>query len=267
LDIGHPEMDPERYLSRIGVSVEGDLSADRSMLARLQTAHVTHVPFETLSITGHPFEEDDGEGVRLDLPALYEKIVDRGRGGFCFELNGLFGWLLAELGLNVTRLAARMVSSIELPANHHPLLVTLDREYLVDVGMGNPMLREPLALDDGVGTDAVGVEWRIADSGRPDEEFLLQYRQGDEWEDRYEFSTVPRELRYFEATCEYLQSAPESGFTGDPSVTMATDDGWITLKRDSFSRVHDGHTEEQSIDETEYDRLLTEAFGIRWPNR
>jgi len=264
-------MDPERYLSRIGVSIDRDQPIDRSLLARLQAAHVTRVPFETLSITGHPFEGDAGEGrgegVTLELPALYEKIVDRERGGFCFELNGLFGWLLGELDFDVTRLAGRMVSSIELPANHQPLLVTLDREYLVDVGMGNPMLRTPLALDGRAVSDTVGVEWRIVDSARPDEEFLLQYRQGDDWEDRYVFNTVPRELRYFEATCEYLQSAPESGFTGDPSVTMATDDGWISLKPDSFSRIRRGDSEERSIDETAYRRLLTDAFGIRWPDR
>ena len=259
-------MDPDRYLSRIGVPPEAVDGPDRSTLDRLQSAHVATVPFETLSITGDPFGGRDGEGVDLSLPALYEKVVERERGGFCFELNGLFGWLLAELGFEVTRLAGRMVSAIELPANHHPLLVSLDREYLVDVGMGTPMLRHSLALGERAGPDEAGVEWRTVRSGRPDEDHLLQYRRADgEWTDRYVFDTRPRDLGYFEATCEYLQSAPESGFTGDPVVATSTDDGSVELRPESFSRTRDGETEERAIDEVEYRRLLESEIGIRCP--
>jgi N-hydroxyarylamine O-acetyltransferase len=264
--VGTAGMDPGRYLSRIGVP-PGEVSAlDRATLERLQSAHVTSVPFETLSITGDPFGAHDGEGVDLSLPALYAKVVDRERGGFCFELNGLFGWLLAELGFEVTRLAARMVGAIELPANHHPLLVTLDREYLVDVGTGTPMLRQPVALDGRVPPDAGGVEWRVVGSDRPDEERLLQYRRTDgEWTDRYVFGTRPRELAYFEATCDYLQSAPESGFTGDPTVAMSTADGAVELDPDSFSRTRDGETTERAVDESAFRRLLGAEFGIEYP--
>jgi len=263
---GGVEMEPERYRSRIGLSFERASGTDLSTLDRLQSAHVTAVPFETLSITGHPYGDRNGEGVVLELPALYAKVIERERGGFCFELNGLFGWLLSELGFDVTRLAGRMVSSIELPANHHPLLVTLDREYLVDVGMGTPMLRHPLALGGRADPDEAGVEWRIVESGRPDEEHRLQYRQpGESWTDRYVFSTVPRDLSYFEATCEYLQSAPESGFTGDPVVTMSTADGYVELRPESFSRTGADGTAEREIDEAEYRRLLQDRFGIRYP--
>lgn len=255
-------MTPDDYLRRLGVDPERVAEPSLSTLERLQRAHVRTVPFETLAITGDPYGRRDGEGVTLDVPTLYEKLVERNRGGFCFELNGLFGWLLAELGYDVTRLAGRVVSSVELPANHHPLLVTLDRAYLVDVGMGSPMLRRPVALGDGTGPDEAGVAWRVGESERPDAAYLLQYRESDDWEDRYVFDLTPRELRYFEATCDYLQSAPESGFTGDPVVTMATADGHIKLEPASFTRVRRGETEERAIEEAEYYRLLEEAFGI-----
>jgi N-hydroxyarylamine O-acetyltransferase len=258
-------MDPERYLSRIGVSPETVSEADLTTLERLQRAHVTTVPFETLSITGDPFGERDGEGVVLSLPALYEKVVVRERGGFCFELGGLFGWLLADRGFDVTRLAARVVSAIEVPANHHPLLVTLDRPYLVDVGMGPPMLRRPLALGDRADPDGAGVEWRTVESDRPDTEFCLQYRTSGEWTDRYVFDTTPRDLRYFEATCDYLQHAPESGFTGDPVVLRATDTGFVKLDPDAFTRVSGDDTDERSIDPDAYARLLRTEFGIDPP--
>lgn len=260
---GATAMDPDRYLSRIGVARE-ECGVDRATLDRLQRAHVTTVPFETLSVTGDPFDHGDGEGVVLSLPALYEKIVERERGGFCFELDGLFGWLLAELGFDVTRLAARMVHAIELPANHHPLLVDLDEPYLVDAGTGTPMLRHPLALGERAPPDEAGVEWRIVDSGRPDDDHLLQYREtGGDWKDRYVFGTTPRDLAYFEATCDYLQSAPESGFTGDPVVALSTERGSIELRPGVFSHTHAGETEEREIDEAEYRRLLRTEFGIQ----
>jgi N-hydroxyarylamine O-acetyltransferase len=128
------------------------------------------------------------------------------------------------------------------------------------------MLRHPLALGERAAPDEAGVEWRVADSDRPDEEYLLQYREPDgAWEDRYVFGTVPRDLGYFAATCDYLQGAPESGFTGDPVVAMSTERGSITLRPGRFSRTHAGRTEEREIDEAGYRRLLREAFGVRYP--
>lgn len=256
------------YCARIGLSPDEAGSLDRETLTRLQRAHVTSVPFETFSINGDPVGGRPGGGVSLSLPDLYEKVVGRERGGFCFELNGAFGWLLGELGFDVTRLSARMVSAIELPANHHPLLVTLDRPYLVDAGMGQPMLRRPLPLDsrEPAPADEAGVQWRVAESDRPDADYLLQYREGDEtWADRYVFDTTPRSLDYFAATCDYLQSAPESGFVGDPTVTLATPDGSLKLKRDRFTVTRGDETDERSVEESAYHDLLADEFGIVFP--
>ncbi len=258
-----PELSVERYLARLGVPHDEAVPLDRPTLERLQRAHVLTVPFETFSIGGDPFGDRDGGGVSLSLPTLYEKIVDERRGGFCFELNGLFGWLLSELGFDVTRLAGRMVQAIEVPANHHPLLVRLDRAYVVDVGMGSPMLRSPIALGESNPPDGAGVSWRLVESDRPDADYLLQYRtETGEWTDRYVFDTTPRSLRYFAATCEYLQSAPESGFTDDPVATMATPDGHKKLNPETFSVTRGGETEERSIDADEYYSLLETEFDI-----
>jgi N-hydroxyarylamine O-acetyltransferase len=256
------------YCARIGLAPDEADSVDRETLTRLERAHVTTVPFETFSINGDPVGDRSGGGVSLSLPALYEKVVDRERGGFCFELNGAFGWLLGELGFDVTRLSARMVSAVELPANHHPLLVALDRPYLVDVGMGSPMLRAPVPLDAGepVPADEAGVQWRVAESDRPDADHLLQYRDGDgPWEDRYVFDTTPRSLAYFTVTCDYLQSAPESGFVGEPTVTLAIDDGHLKLKRETLSVTRGRETDERPVEDGEYHDVLAEKFGIVFP--
>ena len=263
-------MNPDRYLARIGLEPSDVRPPDHDALARLQRAHVTSVPFETLSITGDPHGDRDGEGVSLALSDLYAKLVERRRGGFCFELNGLFGWLLAELGFDADRIAAMVLGDDgdpSPPANHHAHLVSLDREYVVDVGLGVPTMRQPLPLDGAVRTDAAGVEWRVAPSGRPDADYVTQLRQSgdDEWTDRYVFRAVPRELGYFEATCDYLQSAPESPFTGAPVASRATENGHLKLRPSALIRIEDGEESEESIDASEFHDLLESEFGVRYP--
>ena len=265
-------MDPERYLARIGLDSSDASNCDHETLSRLQRAHVTTVPFETLSVTGDPIRADhDGEGVSLELPDLYAKLVDRRRGGFCFECNGLFGWLLSELGFDVERVAAMVVGDDgdpSPPANHLTHLVSLDQRYIVDVGLGIPTMRCPLPLDGTPRTDMVGVEWRVAESERPDSDFVTQYRQPDEeeWTDRYVFRDAPRELGYFEATCEYLQSAPESPFTGAPVAIIATERGHLKLTPDKLSRIEDGEERERAVAPGEYHNLLESKFGVRYPS-
>jgi len=218
-------MDAARYLRRVGVD-PGRVTTSLESLHRLQRAHVEAVPFENLSIVGDPFAKGRGEGVTLDPDALYEKVVGRERGGYCFELNGLFHGLLRELGFDADRVAACVLEadgSVGTPANHHTNVVHLDRRYVVDVGLAVPPLRRPLPLDGSVRTDRAGVDWRVVDSDRPDADYLTRFRKpGGEWTDRYVLQKRPRELSYFGASCDYLSTAPESPFTGDPVVTVGT---------------------------------------------
>ncbi|HMB49365.1 MAG TPA: arylamine N-acetyltransferase [Natronoarchaeum rubrum] len=268
-------MDPADYLDRIGVDPAGvDLGtvasggADRETLERLQRAHVTSVPFETLAVAGDPFGERDGEGVSRAYPDLYEKLVERERGGFCYELNGLFGWLLAELGYDPDRVAAMVLGDDGPlpPANHLAHVVDLDRRYLVDAGLGVPSMRRPLPLDGETRTDAAGVDWRVVESDRPDADFLTRFREpGDEsWSDRYVFRDRHREREYFAATCEYLATAPESPFTDEPVVARSTDRGYAKLSPDSLTRVVDGEERERSVDPEEWHDLLASEFGIAY---
>lgn len=260
---------PESYLVRLGLDPAEARATDFETLARIQRAHVTAVPFENLSITGVPYTDRKGEGVTLTLPHLYEKIVERERGGFCFELNGLFGWLLAGLGFDADRIAARMLSDdgdAQPPANHHSHIVSLDRRYVVDVGTGTPPIRRPIPLDGSTVADAASVEWRVVESDRPDAEYLTQYRgpTDDEWTDRYIFDTKPRKLSYFEATCDYLATSPESTFTGEPVVTMATESGHKKLSQGTLTHSERGDETEREVGEDEWHDVLESEFGLRY---
>src|SRR5262245_26488069 len=133
-------MDVAAYLDRIGYRGAVDPTAET--MRAIHRAHMLAVPFENLDIAlGRPIE--------LSLPAFYDKIVVRRRGGFCYELNGLFGWLLGELGFSVVTLSARVFNAEELGPDydHMLLLVRLEERWIADVGFGDSFL-DPLRLDD-----------------------------------------------------------------------------------------------------------------------
>ena len=267
-DVSGTALNVEVYLRRLGVGPETVGTPDLELLGRLQRAHLTTVPFETLAITGDPYGERTGEGVLLSVSHLYEKIVESERGGYCFELNGLFHALLAALGYDVSRAAARIISdgAIRIPANHHTNIVELDRRYVVDVGMGPPTLRTPLPMDGTPRTNEVGVTWQVGASDRPDVAYCVEYRESDdaEWVPRYVLDDTPRSLRYFDATNDYFQSAPESPFTGSPSVTLATDTGWRKLSGDVFVEVDGADRYERTVTGDAWHDLLNEKFGLRY---
>ena len=122
----------EDYLKRIGF--EGEARPDLETLRKLQELHVIAVPYENLEIVAR-------KPLTLDIPSIYNKIVTRGRGGYCFELNGLFKWLLEGIGFEVVQHFGRwlMGEPLETPMRRHRILrVYLDgNQYICDVGVGH----------------------------------------------------------------------------------------------------------------------------------
>lgn len=159
-------MDVDRYLSRIGMNRE-NREADLAFLDELVCAHQFHVPFETIDV----FDFHDVPSLALD--DLFDKVVVRHRGGYCFELNALFCALLREIGYDVWGCRFRVSSKGEWGATtHRGTIVLLDgKRWYVDVGLGGPM--PPFALDlEGGRRSAFGETYWIepAEEGR----FLLR---------------------------------------------------------------------------------------------
>jgi N-hydroxyarylamine O-acetyltransferase len=263
-------MDADAYLHRLDLP---DLSADalapdRDTLARLLEAHVTGVPFENLAIVGDPHGEWDGDGVSLRLPDLYRKIVDERRGGFCFELNGLFNWLLGDLGYDADRCAARIGGDEDSlgrpPANHHTNVVHLDRRYLVDAGSGTPQMREPVPLDGTVVEDRAGVAWRVDPDDAPLSDFALRLREpgADDWHLRYRFRVTPRQLAFFEATCEFLANEPDGTFTAGPIVQRSTAEGYLRLDADTLTRTAGAAETATPVAPDEWHDVLEREFDL-----
>ena len=139
-------MPPEqilRYLDRIGLRDAVPPPPTLETLRRLQSAHLLHVPYENLDLLR-------GAITALEHGALFEKIVEKRRGGLCFELNGLFCWLLCSLGYQVTSYAGRFIYPSEAGIQmrrHRVLVVTLEgKRYLTETGMNSEGPRAPLVL-------------------------------------------------------------------------------------------------------------------------
>lgn len=246
------------YLQRI--AYRGALAPTPATLHALHAAHLLAVPFENLDIHW-------GRPIVLDEAALFTKIVAQRRGGFCYELNGLFATLLRHLGFNVTLLSAGVAhkeGGFGPPFDHLALLVDVDGRWLVDVGFGDSF-HVPLRLDDaGAHVQERGVYRVTHDSV---EGTLLQ-RGAQGWEAQYRFTLQPRALADFTAMCSYHQTSPVSPFTQGRVCSRATPEGRITLRdRRLIVTVHGEKTERMLGDEEEYRAALHAHFGIERDRR
>lgn len=246
-------MDPDRYLERLEFAQRPSPTAES--LAALQRAHLLSVPFDALDChLGIP--------VTLDPADAYRKVVEVGRGGFCFELNGLFAWLLEQLGFEVSRLSARPLrgpDSIAEPDSHLALMVQLERRWLVDVGFGFPFAIEPLDVDLDSDQDRDGRRFRIS---RRDGSLLAQ--ELDEIETRgYEFSLEPVPIDRFSEQCAAFSTDPDSGFVRNGPVLQIFEDGWLRVTRERLSGQRSGRELRCSFaDRAEWRKALSRHFGL-----
>jgi N-hydroxyarylamine O-acetyltransferase len=237
------------YLARIGA--ERPAVPDGDALRELQLRHLLTVPFENLSI-------HLSEPIVLDHDALVDKVVNRHRGGFCYELNGAFASLLWSLGYGVTLLAARVhgIDGLGPPFDHLALRVDAPEPWLVDVGFGRHA-QHPLRLDvRGDQSDPDGIyEIREVDLGDLD-----VYRNGAP---QYRLEMRPRVLRDCEATAWWHQTSPQSHFTQSTVCSMLTDTGRVTLS-DRLLIVTDGdqRREETLTDDADVLAAYRDRFGI-----
>jgi N-hydroxyarylamine O-acetyltransferase len=240
------------YLDRIGY--RGGTAPTAETLTSLHRAHMLSVPFENLDI---PL----GRTIELALERFFDKIVARRRGGFCYELNGLFGWLLAELGFPVVSLSARVFNgeNIGPDFDHMLLLAKLEQRYVADVGFGDSFL-EPLPMD---GEDHVEGDrtYRLVESERA--LTLERLEPGADWEPQYAFTGAPRRLEDFAAMCHHQQTSPQSPFTKKTVCSLPTADGRVTLSNGRLIVTTHGRRGERPVaSHDEYRELLRRQFGI-----
>jgi N-hydroxyarylamine O-acetyltransferase len=248
-------MDVQAYLDRIGY--RGPLTVTAETLRALQVAHLQRVPFENLSIHARqPIVLDDG--------SLFDKVVVRRRGGFCYELNGLFAALLRALGFQVAMLSAgvaRADGTFSPEFDHMALLITLEERWLADVGFGDSF-RDPLRLDERGEQPEGPRAFRIDADG---DLLLLLRRDGAEepWQPQYRFTLQPYEYADYAGMCRYHQTSPESHFTQRTLCSLATPEGRVTLSGMRLIITRGNERHERTLEsEEERAALLRESFGI-----
>ncbi len=245
------------YLARI--NCDADVSPCLPTLRKLHLAHIFSVPFENLSIAR-------GEPIVLTDSALFDKIVTRRRGGFCYELNGLYCNLLRSIGFNTVKIAARVMrphGSFGPPGDHMAILVNLEKRWLVDVGFGEEF-RAPLEIDTPETQSVGGAYYRIEPDSNND--FVLsKFNENGEWIPKYRFSEEPRDYSEFEEMCDWHRVSPDAPFTHGDFCVRSTSRGHLVLTRNKFIEVDSTYRQEIAVESEEhYLELLANQFGIKW---
>jgi N-hydroxyarylamine O-acetyltransferase len=248
-------MNVKLYLKRINYKNKIDTSLNT--LFELQKKHIKNVPFENLGI--HYNKE-----IKLDVDAIYRKIVRNKRGGFCYELNGLFYNLLKTIGFDVKMISAKVHKKDGIYGKEFDHLATIARvdnqDYLVDVGFGK-FAFEPLALKMNVLLNDDFGKFQF-------DKFKEGYFRINELVEgklipQYIFKTIPRKLSDFETMCTFHQTSSQSHFTTKKVITIFNGKERITLNDNLLKITTNGKVSELHFKESKkFDELLKKYFDI-----
>ena len=248
-------LDLDAYCTRVNYTGSREVSA--VTLKGVHFAHVHNVPFENLDI-------HLGRSLSLAPTDLFNKIVTRKRGGYCYEVNSFFAMALRAFGFQVQCLLARVLygfSNIR-PRSHQALLVTVEDEpWIADVGFGSCCLREPLRLIPGVVSQQGPDRFRLrAEAGRT---YVLEAMIAGRWQDLYSFTLEPFELVDFEPFNYWNSTSPEVRWTKQKVCSLPTPEGRIVAVDREF-KFHSRDSTQTICANTdeEYRRMLLEFFRL-----
>jgi N-hydroxyarylamine O-acetyltransferase len=250
-------MNLNKYLERIEVDPH-EVRPDLETLRLLQRQHLLHVPFENLDIHW-------GRPIILDADRFYKKIVESRRGGFCYELNGLFNELLKTVGFHTHLVSGRVYNAerkLGQEFDHMAIVVLLNgEEHLADVGFGD-FIVEPLKIDpssEQVDREGIFIV-RLTEHGA----FEVEKKDGDGWKPECLFGRNAHALQEFAGMCEFHQHSPDSHFTKGKLCSVLTERGRKTLTDTKFIVTEDDEKTELPVDSNDtFEKLLFEEFGIR----
>jgi N-hydroxyarylamine O-acetyltransferase len=258
------DLDLDAYLARIGYV--GPKEASLQMLRDLHRLHAAAIAFENLS----PLI---GEPVSLALPDLEAKLVRGGRGGYCFEHNGLLRAALSALGFETTGLAARVRWGMPedapiRPRSHMVLLADLpEGQFVADVGFGGMTMSGPLALRTGEAQQTPHERFRL--QAAPGGEYELQAEtSADTWRTLYRFDLAPHLAQDYEPLNWFAATHPTSPFPNQLMAALVTPHRRLTLSNTRLTVRERGRASVErtlgSLDELA--QVLSEDFGLTLPD-
>jgi N-hydroxyarylamine O-acetyltransferase len=245
----------QAYLDRIGF--KGSARPDLATLRAVHRSHVEAIPYENLDVQLR-------RAVTRSPADAFEKIVTRRRGGWCYEMNGLLGWALEEIGFKVTRLAGAVTRDVNgdgVIGNHLVLIVDLGDLWIADAGFGDGLI-EPTPLREGafrVGPLDCSLErveggwWRYNNDpsgGAPTFDFHLDV--SDE--------------ALLEARCRFLQTDPASPFVMNAVVQCWRNNEHHSMRGRVLQTVDGIGKRQRMVDSAEeYVAMLRERFALDLP--
>ena len=250
-------MDLKRYLRRIGF--DGPVHPDLETLRALHRAHLLAIPYENLDV-------QFARPVTIERPQIYEKLVERRRGGWCYEMNGLLGWALSEIGFRVTRATGavrRKLMGDVVVGNHLVLRVDLDEGiYLADVGFGDGS-HDPIRVAPGP-FHAHGFDFRLE---RADGNWWRLFNHAQGGADSFDFRLDPADEKVLAERCHFLQTSEMSPFVQNAVCQRHTPSG-VTIMRGRVLRhvTGQGITDERLLEDAgDFVSVLEEEFALDLP--
>jgi N-hydroxyarylamine O-acetyltransferase len=252
----------DSYLTRIAYT--GDRTPSATTLRAIMRAHVAAIPFENIDVQlGRPISGDPS--------AIFAKIVENRRGGWCFEQNGLLAWALEKMGFDVTRVAGgvmRVAMGDVVLGNHLALIVTLDQPWLVDTGFGGS-LAEPIPLEAGAHRHAP-YDLTLAEVG---DGYWRYEERAHANPFSFDFRAEPAAPPRLAAQQARLQSDPDSPFVQNLVVQRRIGDTHLSLRGRVFTETDAEGTKETLIEDADtLVATLRDHFGLdvpeiaaRWP--
>ena len=241
------------YLNRIGY--RGPVRPDFECLRQVHLGQVLSIPYENIDIQlGHPVDQD--------IERIFHKIVAKERGGWCFELNGILGWALGEIGFDVQRVSAGIRRDERGDAafgNHLILLVRLDRSYLADHGMGDG-LRQPIPVELGEHTQG-NLKFYLEKTG---DNYWRFRNHALAYPPNFDFKETAADETLIAAKSASLQVVPESVFVQN-LICQIMDHETVTCLTGRVLR----HNSSAGIKKTllhssaELEQTLSKIFGIK----
>ena len=244
----------DRYLRRIRYG--GSCSADIESVDNLMQHQLRSIPFENLDVRA-------GKPVDIDPEHIADKILNGNRGGYCFELNGLFAMMLDALGIDYRFVAARpMLYAERRPCTHVAIAVELHgKKWLCDLGFGSYGMRRPLCFDEVDREQQQGHErFRLQTVGNGF--FRLQALVEGAWRNQYEFDLSPRDWIDFVPVNYYTSTHPDSLFVNNLVVLRFTPEGRKILFNEQLKIIARGLVETQQVSVNDLSAVLEKEFGL-----
>jgi len=250
-------VDLDAYFERI--AYEGPRVPTLETLRALHERHPAAIPFEAIDVMLD-------RGVDIAPAAVDAKLIEAGRGGYCFEHNGLFKRVLGTMGFDVESLIARVQwmapeNAPAHPRSHMGLRVTIDGvPWLADVGFGGCVSSEPLRMDTNEPQKTRHVTFRLAPS---DDGLRVEALLGDKWAPLYDLCLDPQHDVDYEPANWFTSTHPDSHFRHHLMVARTTPEAQFALSNNRLTiRKPDGGEDQRVLNADELAEVLRDLFGL-----